>query len=107
MFFFTAGYQFGFVDHGHILPLTCSHCSKVTYWKMYEKKTQVSVYFIPLPPSSKGHVLVCDFCSFSIALTPGQIQRAYWLKQVTQAYFQKKINETQYKENLEQVNYLH
>lgn len=105
--FFTAGYRSHHIDHGHILPLTCPHCNKVSYWKMYEKKAQVTVYFVPVSNTSKGHVLCCDLCGYAIALNAEQVQRAHWIKQVTQAYFNAQITDEEYKMRLGQVNYLH
>lgn len=107
MFILTAEYESGYVDHGHILPLTCPNCRQVTYWKMYEKRAQLTVYFVTVSDSSKGHILCCDSCRFTIALNADQVQRAHWLKQVTAAYFNRQINDDEYKKNLEVVRYLH
>jgi len=105
--FFIAGSRSQHIDHGPILPLTCSNCNQVTYWRMYQKKSQVTVYFVPVSNSDQGHILSCASCGFSIQLNPQQVQNAHWLKQVTLAFFNKQITEEEYKMRLEQVKYLH
>lgn len=107
MFFFAAGYNSSHVDHGHILPLTCPNCKQVTYWKMFERKSQVTVYFVPVSNSSHGHLLCCNACGFAIPLNAEQVQRAHWIKQVTIAFFNKQISDEEYKSHLEQIKYLH
>ena len=105
--FFVSGSRSNETDHGPILPLTCPHCTKVTYWRMFHNSKTTTVYFVPVANSGGEHKLVCDNCGYYILLNPNQVQRAHWIKQVTLAFFNKQITDEEYKQRLEQVNYLH
>src|SRR4051812_7040355 len=105
--FFVAGSSSQEIDHGPILPLTCPRCNQVTYWRMIQNISKVSVYFIPVANSDNRHKLVCTSCGYFTMLSLEQVQRAHWLKQVTAAFFNKQISDEEYRKNLESVKYLH
>jgi len=105
--FFIAGSSSGEIDHGPILPLTCPRCNQVTYWRMIQSVSRVTVYFIPVSNSDNLHRLMCASCGNCFMMSHDQVQRAHWLKQVTAAFFNKLITDDEYRKNLETVKYLH
>ena len=65
MFFFLFGYGPRLKDLGPDVERDCPNCHNRCQWHRYEETKWVTVFFVPVIPTSRKRLTVCPICNFA------------------------------------------
>lgn len=54
---------------GTVSEKECNHCHELSFWELCTVRVWISLFFIPVIPSSKKYCLVCDKCDNYIEIS--------------------------------------
>ncbi|MGD9365098.1 MAG: zinc-ribbon domain-containing protein [Desulfobacteraceae bacterium] len=83
-------------NYGPTIATNCPNCNNDTWLQLYRCRTWFTLFFIPVFPYSKKHLLLCDVCSQGVELKGEQIQRAKQMNELTQGLFNETISKNEY-----------
>lgn len=63
-------------DFGPALPTDCPNCNNEVVLRYYTSTKWFSLFFIPVIPYNKRHLLICPICTWGLNLTPAQVPPA-------------------------------
>lgn len=55
--------------HGPVFERQCERCNNTDNWVLYTRRTWFTLFFIPVIPYSKEHLVICPVCSYGFVIS--------------------------------------
>lgn len=90
-------------DHGPVFRSRCDRCNNEELWKLYTRRTWLTLFFIPVIPYSTEHLVVCPVCSYGAVITREKYEELKVVAECNLDLINKKIGEDEHKNRIGQL----
>jgi len=63
-------------DHGRVARRLCPHCRNDEPWQLLTVSEWITLFFIPVIPTSRKHLTMCPICGYAIELDGAALEEA-------------------------------
>lgn len=84
-------------DLGPTAPARCPSCGNEVAFHLLQQRRWVSLFFVPVIPTSADHALVCPLCQHTVALDAHQGRLALGLASATADHRDGRLDDTSYR----------
>lgn len=93
-------------DHGPTFPWTCPNCHHDGFVHYFTSTKYFRLYWIPVFPYNRRHLLLCPSCTQGFELTPTQAQQARTLSLTCAAFLKDEVGDEAYSREVKLFNRL-